>query len=72
MSDDTAQRLEQATQAPRSVSLTDGDRRLLAALLDELVGKTNDGRPLPEPQDVDDPGRDDDAARTTNLASGGR
>jgi hypothetical protein len=72
MSDETAQKMEQAAQAPRSVSLTDGDRRLLAALLDELVGTTNNGRRPAEPRDAGESSRDGDAARATSLASGAR
>jgi hypothetical protein len=63
MPDDTP---EQSPHAPRSVSLTDEDRRLLAALLDELIGKTKDGRPPPGAEDASHNGG---GVCTTNLAS---
>jgi hypothetical protein len=69
MPNDTAQEPERSPLAQRSVSLTDEDRRLLAALLDELIGKTKDGRPTPEPHDADNPGHKGDGARTTIVAS---
>ena len=53
MTEETAQKAEQAEHAPRSVSLSDEDRRLLAALLDELLGKTRDGHPTPQPQSAE-------------------
>jgi hypothetical protein len=64
MSDDTAQEPEQPAQAPRSVSLTDEDRRFLAALLAELVGTTKDGRPTLQSHDTEETSRAGDAART--------
>jgi hypothetical protein len=69
MPDDTAQEPEQCPQAPRSLSLTDEDRRLLASLLDELVGNTKNGHPIPEPHDAEDFSHEGDGARTTRLAS---
>lgn len=69
MPDDTAQEPEQSAQAPRPVSLTDEDRRLLAALLDELVGKTTNDRQAPELHDAEVSSRKGDGARTTSLAS---
>lgn len=54
MIDDTAEKRETVRQAPGSVPLSDEDRRLLAALLDELLGsKTKDSRPTPQPHDVE-------------------
>jgi hypothetical protein len=64
MSDDTAQEPEQPAQAPRSISWTDEDRRLLAALLADLVGMTKDGCPTPQPHDTEETSRAGDAART--------
>jgi hypothetical protein len=50
MSDETAEEHEQVRQAPRSVPLSGEDKRLLAALLDELLDNTKDGRPTPQPR----------------------
>jgi hypothetical protein len=50
MTDETADGNEQARQAPQSVPLSGEDRRLLAALLDELLADTKDGRPTPQPR----------------------
>ena len=50
MTDEAAERNEQVQQAPRSVPLSGEDRRLLAALLDELLGNTKGGRPTPDPR----------------------
>jgi hypothetical protein len=44
MTDETAEKSEQVQQAPRWVPLSDEDRRLLAALLAELLGRRKDGR----------------------------
>jgi hypothetical protein len=57
MSDDSAQEPEQPAQAPRPVSWTDEDRRFLAALLAELVGKTKEDCPTPQPHDTEETGR---------------
>ncbi len=51
MTDETTEKHEQVQQAPRLVPLSDEDRRLLAALLDELLGNAKDGRPA-APQDA--------------------
>jgi hypothetical protein len=50
MTDETAERNDQVRPAPRSVPLSGEDRRLLAALLDELLADTKDGRPTPQPR----------------------
>lgn len=50
MSDEAPKEIEQAQQPPRPAWLTDEDRRLLTALLDELLGKTQEGRPIAQPQ----------------------
>ena len=47
MPDEAAERINKPAQAPGSLSLSGEDKRLLAALLDELLGKTKDG---PQPQ----------------------
>jgi hypothetical protein len=60
------------TDETAPVSLTDEDRRLLAALLDELAGQTQDGRPTPQPHRVQESSHDGDAARSTTLASPSR
>jgi len=52
MADETAQKVEPEEHAPRAASLSAEDRRLLAALLDELLGKTKDDRPTPQPRDA--------------------
>jgi hypothetical protein len=56
MTDETADKSGQVQQAPRSVPLSEEDRRLLAALLDELLGKTTDGRPTPQLQGAEPQG----------------
>ncbi len=48
MTDETAEANDQLRQAPRSVPLSGEDRRLLAALLDELLADTTDRRPAPQ------------------------
>jgi hypothetical protein len=56
MTDETADKSGQVHQAPRLVPLSEEDRRLLAALLDELLGKTKDGRPTPQLQGAEPQG----------------
>jgi hypothetical protein len=53
MTDETSQAAATAEPAPRPVSLSEEERRLLAALLDELLGKTPDGRPMPQPRSAE-------------------
>jgi hypothetical protein len=72
MTDESTREIKQAQPAPRSESLTDEDRRLLAALLDELLGMATDGRPLPQSRGAGKSTHGSDAALSTPLASHGR